>query len=338
MNNVSARDVALDPEWIPHTYDLEGANLVSVLVPPEARSELTFLSDEYFGGNFRKVAFPAPIIAAEASNARQAPIHFIFHTSFCCSTLLANLLEVPKVTSLMKEPDVLINLANRLIRSNDRENRERLELVVRLLERPFGSGEKVIVKPSNFGNRLADIILASRPGSRAVLLYSDVETLLLSLVKRGMFGRIFGRRLFNQLRGWSPLDFGYGPSELLEQTDVQIAALAWLMQIHHFDALARSFGDRVMVVDSATLLSDPVATIQTVEDLFGLGLAPTKVVEIANGPAFSRHSKSAVDYGIEARVQEHNTAASTHSEEIGMVAQWIKAVADQMGIPLQPGS
>jgi adenosylmethionine-8-amino-7-oxononanoate aminotransferase len=41
----------------------------------------------------------------------------------------------------------------------------------------------------------------------------------------------FGRRLFTQLSGWSPLDFGYSNAELLEQTDVQICALAWLMQI-----------------------------------------------------------------------------------------------------------
>jgi hypothetical protein len=243
------------------------------------------------------------------------------------------------VTSLLKEPDIFINLANRIIRSDDGANRERLELVLRLLQRPLASGEKVVVKPSNFGNRLADIILASRPNSRAVLLYSDVETLLLSLVKRGMFGRIFGRRLFNQLRGWSALDFGYTPAELMEQTDVQIAALAWLMQIHHFNALARAFGpERTIVVDSATLLADPATSIQKAQALFGLGLNEAQIEAIAKGPVFSKHSKSSVDYSTSTREQEHKAAAETYADEVQMVLQWTKAVADQAGVPLRPGS
>jgi hypothetical protein len=338
MNHPSVHDVASDPQWLPHTYDAEGANLTSVLVPRAARSELIFLSDRHFAGNFAKAQFPAQAVAAAAGDAEQAPIHFIFHSSHCCSTLLARALDVPGRSSLLNEPDVLINLSNRLIRSDDGANRDRVELVLRLLERPFARGETVIVKPSNFGQRVAEVALASRPGSRAILLYSDLETLLLSILKRGMFGRIFGRQMFAQLNAWSPLDFGYGPAELLEQTDVQIAALAWLMQIHHLDALAKRFGERVTVIDSRDLLAQPAAALQRAQAHFGLGLDPATVEAIASGPVFSTHAKTpGQPYNAEARAQEHAASRAAHAEEIGMVLQWIEAVAAQVGAPLRPG-
>lgn len=340
MANPSARDVALDAEWLPHTYDVGGGNLTFVHVPPEARAALMFLSDEHYAGKFRKAAFPAAAIAAEVESASRAPLHFVFHTSFCCSTLLARALDVEGVSNTLREPDVLINLGNRLIASDDQANRQRLELVIRLLERPAAPGEAVIVKPSNFANRLVDLILAQRTETRAVLLYSDVGTYLRSLLKRGMFGRIFGRKLFNQMSGWSPLKFGYSPSELFEQTDVQIAALGWLMQIHHFDAIARAFGpQRVMLLDSATLLADPHGSLRRSAALFGLDLDEERISKIVIGPAFSKHSKfSERDYGAEARKKDHDAVMDAHSEELGMVVNWIEAVAAQLGVPLKPGS
>lgn len=339
MADPALRDVVLDPEWLPHTYDLQGTNLTFVHVPLEARSQLMFLSDEHFAGNFPKVDFPAAAVSADAG-ATPAPLHFIFHTSFCCSTLLARALDVPGVSVALREPDVLINVANRLIRSEDQGNRQRLDLVLRLLERAPNPGETVIVKPTNFANRIADVALAMRPQARAVLLYSDVETFLRSLLKRGMWGRILGRKLFSQLSGWSPLNFGYGPAEIIEQTDVQIAALAWLMQIQHFDTIARAFGpERVMVLDSATLLAEPAAALGKVQALFGLGLSSDQVEAIATGPVFSRHSKfSDRGYGAEERKRDHEAVADANAEELSMVSQWIEAVAAQVGAPLRPGS
>ena len=339
MIGPSLRDVVLDPEWIPHTYDAAGTGLTFVHVPREARARLTFLSDEDFSGKFAKVSFPAASVQGEIGKAKCAAIHFIFHTSFCGSTLLARALEVPGVSSGLREPDVLINLANRLVRADDPANRQRFELILRLIERPLAAGEAVIVKPTNFANRLVEPMLAARPESRAVLLYSDVETFLRSLLKRGMFGRIFGRRMFGQLSSWSPTDFGYSGPDLLLQTDAQIAALAWLTQIRQFDAIVRSFGqERVMLLDSASLLDDPASAISRVQAFFGLGLSADQIEAIASGPVFSKHSKfSNRDYDAVAREDEHKATSEAHAEEIRMVSEWIEAVARQVGAPLRPG-
>jgi hypothetical protein len=111
------------------------------------------------------------------------------------------------------------------------------------------------------------------------------------------------------------------------------------MQIHHFDALARTFKDRVILLDASTLLADPAASLQAVSTLFGMGLDEAKVRAIGSGPVFAKHSKSlGEDYSAEDRRRDYKAAAEAHSEEIGMVLEWIKAVAAEVGAPLRPSS
>lgn len=337
MVDDSARAVAIDPQWLPHTYGPDGTRLTSVFVPRAMHADLMFLSDEHYTPEFRKVAYPASEIATHLANAALAPIHFIFHTAFCGSTLLVKALDLPGRTVGLKEPDVLINLANRLTRSDDPANRQRLALVLRLLARPFQVGESAIVKPSNFANRLILPALGMMPDARAVLLYSDLPTLLRSLVKRGMWGRIWGRKLFRSAGAWTNLNFGYGPEETFELTDLQVAGLAWLMQIHHFGEVVGTMGSRVKAVDSSVFLANPAKTLDTLASFFGVELSSSEIEAIANGPVFSRHSKfSQRDYSVDEREAEHDAAIAAHGEEIEMVVKWIEAVAAHCGVSLRP--
>lgn len=338
MVDNSPRAVAIDPQWLPHTYEADGARLTSVFVPRAEHTELMFLSDEHYTSEFPKVTHLASEVAANLGEAAVAPIHFIFHTAFCGSTLMVRALDVPGRTFGLKEPDVLINLANRLARSDDPANRQRLQLVLRLLARPYQPGETVIVKPSNFANRLIRPMLEAIPDARAVLLWSDLPTLLRSLVKRGMWGRIWGRKLFRSAGAWTTLKFGYDPGETFELTDLQVAGLAWLMQIHHFGEVARSMVSRVATVDSSDFLADPATPLGRVAGLFGLDLKKSEISAIANGPVFSRHSKfSQRDYSIDEREAEHDAAVAAHGEEIDLVVKWVTAVADHCRVSLQPG-
>ena len=311
--------------------------LTSVFVERARREELMFLSDEHFKNDFRKVTHPATAIAACVGEAPEAPLHFIFHTAFCGSTLMLKALDIPGRSHGLKEPDVLINLANRLIRNDDASNRERLRLVLRLLARPFALGERTVVKPSNIANRLAIPALEARGDSRAVLLYSDVRSLLRSILKRGMWGRIWGRTLFQSAVRWTSLDFGYSNDETFILTDLQALGLAWVMQLHHFREVAERMGDRVMLIDSADFLSRPADTLLRIGRLFDLGLDESAIDAIVTGPTFARHSKfSALDYGNDQRAADQSAAESAHHEEVEMVVKWVEAVATHMNVELNP--
>jgi len=337
---LSARDVALDPQWLPHAFDGNGRHLTSVFVPRTARANLLFLSDGHYRGAFRKETFPAAAVASEVAAAGQAPLHFIFNTSFCCSTLLARALEVTRVSESLREPNILVDVAARLIETPGGQNGPELELALRLLERPLESNEAIIVKPSNFANRLLEPVLALRKSSRAVLLYSDVGTYLRSVLKRGLLARINARRLYQNLVAWTELEFGFSDDETFQQSDLQVAALAWLMQIAHFQAIADRLGPkRVTVVDAADLLSEPATILQQVQSLFGLDLDDGQLSEIVKGPAFAKHSKSSnVDYNPEARERDHEALMQLHGEELAMVLQWLDAVAAHLGVPLRPAT
>jgi len=226
---MSAREVALDAAWLPHAFGPDGQHLTAVFVPRELRANLLFLSDGQFRGAFRKATFAAESLASACVAAPKAPIHFIFNTSFCCSTLLANALDAPGLSASLREPNILVNVAERLIGDPMLGNAE-LELALRMLERPLATGEQVIVKPSNFANRLLEPVLELRPESRAVLLYSDAATYLRSIVKRGLVARINARKLYQNAASWTSLDFGFSGEDAFRQTDLQIAALAWLVQ------------------------------------------------------------------------------------------------------------
>ena len=338
MTAASPRDLALDPEWLPHTFGPDGSELTFVRVPRAEHDRLMFLGEEHYAGKFAKRTVRASDLEDEVAAAPAAPMHFIFHTAFCASTLLVRALNIPGRTMGLKEPDVLINLANRLVRSDDRANRERLRLVLRLLSRPFELVESVIVKPTNFANRLLLPVLEELPEARAVLLFSDLPTLLRSLVKRGMWGRIWARKLYRSAGVWTSLDPGYDAGEIFELTDLQVAGLAWLMQIRHFDEAARRLPGRTMIIDSADFLASPAETLRRTGGFFGLDIAAAEAEAIADGPVFSRHSKFAQrDYSVEAREAEHDAAIAAHGEEIGMVVQWVESVAAHCGTSMRPG-
>jgi len=337
MVDKSPRSVALDPQWLPHSYDLSGSELTLVFVPRKDHETLMFLSDEHYQGNYETVTLPAAHVAAQVGGAPSAPMHFIFHTAFCSSTLLVKALDIPGRTVGLKEPDILINLANRLVRSDDQANRQRLQLATRLLARPFEPGETVILKPTNFANRLILPMLEAAPQAHAVLLYSDLPTFLRSLAKRGMWGRIWGRKLYRSAGAWTSLDFGYDADETFELTDLQIAGLGWLMQIHHFREVTQRMGPRVMIVDGTNFAEEAAATLTRVAPFFGLELDPDAIAAITAGPVFSRHSKFAQrDYSVDARAAEHDATMAAHGEEIAMVVKWIEAVAAHCGVPINP--
>ena len=338
MTSPDARELALNPEWIPHAFE-EGTDLNFVLVPRTSRSNLVFLTDGQMRGAYPKASAPVTVVKNEASTLKDAPLHFVFHSSFCCSTLLAKALDKKGASASLSEPNILVNLAEQMIEGRS-GSEEKLELALQLLGRPLGPGETIVVKPSSFANRLVEPALRLRPGSRGLLLYSDAQTFLASVVRRGLLGRINARKLYLNFRSWSALDFGFNETEIFEQSDLQIAALAWLMQIAHFDRLAATFGpDRLIVLDAADLLASPVTELDRVQSFFGLGFQEEEIEAIVSGPVFSRHSKDrARDYGQKARSEDHEALLKVHSEELEMVLRWLNAVAGHLKVPTKPGS
>lgn len=324
---------ANDPQWVAHRYALSDDSILFRFVPRARHGEFPFLTEEYIGDD------PSAALgrtAALMNVTRTAPIHFIFHSAFCASTLLCRALDRPGVAMGLSEPVILNDIVG-IRRRGEAEPRRIGELTdhaLRLLARPWGEGEALVVKPSTILNPLAAGMMTLRPEARAILLYAPLETFLASVARKGMWCRLWVRELIEGYLIDGAVDLGFEPKDYLRQTDLQIAAVGWMAQHRMFHDLAARYGDRIVTLDSERLTGDPAAVLGPVARHLGLSVDARTVQEIADGPVFRRHSKFGTQFSPEDRRREQAEAATAHGEEIAYVAGWARAVADTAGIDL----
>ena len=323
-----------DATWLAHRYD-PGHDAVRFLsVPREVHRRATFLTDEYLP------AGPAPLLVprrnAVAAMPETAPLHFIFHSAFCCSTLFARALDRPGWGMGLKEPPIFNDIVGWRRRGGQGPDMaEVLDDTLTLLSRPFGSGEFVAVKPSTIASALAPAMLTLRGDACAVLLYAPLRTYLGSIARKGLDGRLWVRTLLTGLLDDKLVDLGFGPRDYLGQTDLQVAAVGWLAHQQLFARLVATFGPaRVRTLDSATLMADPAAAVSAFATLIGRPLDAQALAEIATGPAFTTHSKSGAAFDARDRAGEVARGNLLHAEEIEKVAIWAEAVADAAGVAM----
>lgn len=327
--------IAADPNWLPNRYD-ESRDLIHfVRLTREEHRAVTFVTDEYIRADApRRVLGRSEVMAAAGP---PAPLHFIFHSAYCCSTVLARAVDIEGVSMGLKEPLILNDLAGWRRRGADpRQLGATADAILTLLARPFSPGEKVVVKPSNVLNGLAPAMLGMRPQSNAILLHAPLPDFLRSIARKGLWGRRWVRELFiGQLRD-GMVDLGLDEQHYLDLTDLQVAAAGWLAQQDGFARLVGKFGAvRVRTLDSTALMARPREAMAGLSDLFGLGLGVEAIDRVLAGPAFTSHSKSNTGFTAADRLAEQRDAAETHADEIDKVVVWTEAVAAASGLAMK---
>jgi hypothetical protein len=325
--------VIADPRWLPAHWDSTQQKIDFAWLKRSDHSKLPFLSQQYLSPLAPPAAsFPMGAVA-EASGRLEGGPNYIFHSAFCCSTLLARALDVPGTAMTLNEPQILIELASAA--RGQLLHQPLLAMAIRLLGRPFGAGERVIVKPGNEANLLAPALMDLDPDARAIFLYAPLARFLGSVAGKGMWGRIWSRRLCLLLRRDTGLTLGLSDNDLLELTDLQAAALAWLMHRAQKLSLVQRFGARVRLLDSETFLARRAETLAAAGAHFGLALDDKQARQIADGLVFRTHSKElgrAVD--PEQPLAQREPIAVI-DEEIEMVGTWARAMADHAGLSFE---
>ncbi|WP_417819103.1 hypothetical protein, partial [Tritonibacter scottomollicae] len=307
--------------------------------PRDVHRNCTFITDEHLPDvdNYELISRAD---LAQVS-LQTAPVHFIFHSAYCCSTMMARAFDIPGVSMGLKEPVILNDMIGWRRRGADSQKLAAvLAKSLDLLARPIGDDRAVIIKPSNICTPLAIPVLKLRPESRALLLYAPLESYLQSIAKKEMWGRIWVRDvLIGTLKDGYAVG-GFSQEELLKLTDLQVAAIGWLSQHAAFGKIAETIGaDRVKTLDSDSFLANQATTIRSLNQFFDLGMSHEKIEQTLAGPAFNSHSKLDQDkrgatFDAKTRQMEQSQMAALHGAEIDMVAQWTKAVADSQHINL----
>lgn len=320
---------ALGPEWLAHRYDETNDTVHLIEVDRATRARLPFMVDAELGARTPRIV---PRSEAVAALAGPAPLHFIFHSAFCCSTLLANALDVSGVAGALKEPQLLADMTGWRLRGGDpRAIQTVLDQALRLLARPFEAGEAMILKPSNVANGLAEAMLAMRPDARAILMHAPLPAFLASIARKGLDGRLWARELMSKQLAEGLIALGFEPRDHLRHTDLQAAAVGWLAQKALFAKLATRWPERVRTLDSEMLVARPAEAIAAAAALLGLALDEDAIAEIV-ASQFSRNAKDGSAFATGQRDRDRDAGVSLHADEIAKVSIWADAVADANGI------
>ncbi|WP_291134543.1 hypothetical protein [Erythrobacter sp.] len=328
----TAREIESNADWLPHRIDPVARRVEFLRIPPSAYGEPGFLAD------FRPAAADGVASLAfeevAALDPVTGPLHFVFHTAFCRSTLLARALNIEGVSIGLAEPGIIASLAN-FMGSGGQEGAELTRAVLRLLARRRAGGEAVFVKPTNHANRLIPLLLDAAPSSRAILMTNGLEPFLGSIARRGLMGRRWGRSLFLELQAYAPVDFGLDRREMFLATDMQVAGMAWVMGQNHFASLLSGpQGGRLAVLDGDRFNAERARTLGAVLGFAGLAAPPEAIAAAADGPAFATHAK--LGQAFSGPQDTAHASKRDGTDEIGQVAHWVSLIAAQMGpgVPL----
>lgn len=272
---------------------------------------------------------------ASVPRGRGGP-RYIFHTAFCCSTLLAKAMDVPGKCLALKEPDILMKLSNAQRMSSPDGRAECVEAVGAAL---FNTGEDlseaVVVKPTNAANRLISDQI-SDPSSRGIVIHSDLESFLLSIVRKGEEGRIFVRRLFNIFRMDSAFAQSLPDRDLFTLSDLQIAALVWVIQCDQVNQTDAAKPGRLRSLHCDEFLDDPASVLDKVNAWLKTGLSAEDIDRQVNGPVFKSNSKDASEaYDTSIRSEERADAADKWATSIQFTQNWASKLplAQQISVP-----
>lgn len=325
-----------NPEWLAHRYDRTSERFLFRHVPAAMHSQGPFLTDELIGNQ------PATWVERQTLEqpVRQlsGPVHFIFHSAFCGSTLLARGLEHPGVAMSLSEP-VLLNDIVGIRRRSEMSGPEIARLAddaLHLLARRWPGAQAVVIKPSNIVNGLIPAILGLRPEARAICLHAPLRQFLSSVARKGLWCRLWVRELLEGLLREGAVQLGFDDGDYFRLTDLQVAAVGWLAQHAMFHRFSAQFGhSRVATLESDLLTGQTSEVVVASARLFDLPVNAALAAQMAGGPAFSRHSKSGKRFSTAERAAERQAAEAAHGDEIDKVEQWALAVADRAGIAMR---
>jgi hypothetical protein len=240
---------------------------------------------------------------------KSAPrLNFIWHTGFCCSTLLAKALDRRGSNLSLCEPQILVELARakHVALAFGVEPTTLVNRVMGLLARRHSPEEAVTLKPSPAANFLLQEAIRATSGAM-IFLYSDCRSFLLSIAKLGVEGRRYARGMLLLILDDRSIRIPWSFEQLMRLSDLEIAALVWQLQIGEF---RRNWPlldtGRAYSLDCDAFLDAPGNVLSRLARLFALDVAAEEVNGVVEGPLFRSNAKTgAQGYDADVRRSEH---------------------------------
>ena len=264
-------------------------------------------------------------------------IHYIFHHAFVCSTLLARCLNQIDAFFSLKEPWILRRLADfkRAKRPPEAQWREMFKKYNALLSKNFSNGQSTVVKASNVANNLIVDVLKLMPDSRILYLYSDLQSFLVSNLKKTAETQQKMPALYSSFSKDS--DFAKRFSRFADPNRfslLEVCALIWVANLYSLNRVLRRHPEgAVVTLDMHSLLSDPEKYLSKTSGYFGHEPSQHDLDLMTHENVMQRNAKDPRQrYGSEARQKESEPILQRHQAEIDAVLKWIDPVIADLGL------
>jgi hypothetical protein len=329
MDAASLDKVLDDPHWFVDGFDPQTGTLGFTQVSRAQLVAQPFLDMRWNrAGHRRGRTHLSGAVAWLASRSAPRNLRFIWHTGFCCSTLLAQALDAPARNLSLCEPQLLVEVADAKRAGAFAKHPDLAKLpdvAFKLLSRGFAAGEAVTLKPAPAANHLLPEAM-SLAESRHLFLFSDCESFLLSISKLGADGANYVRAMLGVMqRDGAVLE--WTEDKVRGLSPLQIAALVWHLQIAEF---RRCASPHARSLNCDALLAGPGAVLKAVDDFFGLGLGTAHMAAKTEGPLFRRNAKNPGEaFDASRRRDEHEAARKHLGARLGDAVAWsYEAFAD----------
>jgi hypothetical protein len=317
-----------EPSSFLHEVDLARQCATFVPTTRAALARAPFLDgreDFSAGAAWRVPLEPLPDFPANAP----IPDRYIFHVSFCGSTYLSRLLDIPGRTIVLREPNCLVDLTDwRRKHREDERFAATLDWTRALLRRRWAPNEAVVVKPSSWANFLADALTARTVTMLPLFVTMEAREFLVAVLRGGRERIAYTARLASQLSvddsdGEALLLSAMGQSRDPLGSAVHLAALAHGLQMRLFDRLrARGGWGDDHVVDFATITAAPVEAGMRASFALDLGL-DRRDIEDSVAANRDHHAKAHdIAFSLEQRREEDRVVLAHHQPVIDTALRW----------------
>lgn len=311
-----------DPELFLHHVDFD---LRRVFFVKASQDLIDARKSHNFDDIEPRYAFDLESLLEEGNDHDFQPLHFLFMTDFCGSTLLANALGKLTGVSCFYEVRAFAGLAmrkrlldrNLVARSKGAAGIADWQRVLRLVLFAMsrsGRGDNVIIKEWPPSNYIISDILRCHAGIRAIFIYSDIEDYLNAIFRRHWRREFARRRMvveFVETELWPTIHEGKESF-----SDSKVAAAHWFLQQQAFLRIDQAVLPAIRSLHNCELFNHPIETLAAVARHFGIDNRPEEVAG-AFAAVSKRHSKSReTPYSMGDRHKEMDLVAKNYKAEI----------------------
>ncbi len=251
------------------------------------------------------------------------PLHWLFHIGHCGSTLVSRMLDlIPGVLGL-REPLPLLELAGLARDAATEKEAAAITLwrqrILQGLGRGFSDTRWIVVKPTSVTTWIAQPLLEARPGSRALLLWCDLETWLTTMLRTSDLREAAAVQSSFRIAAWKKMH-----SPPVSRMGEQLAR-DWLAEQWHWSELKRHphLNGSIADFDFSKLLASPLQGLAKIAGHYGIPLPDgmETMLQISN---LMNHYAKDQRYAFNPQTRNDELARSRklHENEIEAGLRW----------------